>query len=374
MVERKILLNPGPATTTDTVKQAQIIPDICPREREFGDLMESIAKDLIKIARNGENDENYVCVLFGGSGTAAMDSVLNSVVPENGKILIINNGAYGERLVKIAKTYKLQHREIFFNWDEEIDVERIKQELQQEQDITHIAMIHHETTTGILNPIKKIGELAKKHNCVFVVDTISSFAGISFDIKECNIDFIMSASNKCIQGMPGVCFIICKKEELEKTRDYPKRSFYLNLYDQYEYFIKKHQMRFTPPIQTLYALKKAINEFFEETKEDKEARYERYKENHDVLIKGMQELGFKKIYDGITESNILTTFWEPEDPNYNFEKMHDILYRKGFTIYPGKIKEKTFRLANMGAINRQDIQNFLCAMKEALKEMNLNLK
>lgn len=360
-IERKILLNPGPATTTDSVKNAQIIPDICPREQEFGDLMESISRDLIKIAGG---DDDYTCILIGGSGTAGMEAALSSAV--NGKALIINNGAYGERFVNIAKAYSINFKELFFDWNEEIDLKKVEKELKEDREINYVAMIHHETTTGILNPVKEIGELAKKYRCIFIVDAISSFAGIPFSVKDYNIDFMISTSNKCIQGIPGVVFVICRKSELEKIKNYPKRSLYLDLYEQYNSFKKERQSRFTPPVQTLYALRQAIDEFFEEGAEN---RYKRYRENYEILVDGMKNLGFKKIYDKIKESGILTTFWEPEDPNYSFKKMHDLLYEKGFTIYPGKIKEKTFRLANMGAINSDDIRSFLKAMEETLEDM-----
>jgi len=368
VVKRNILLNPGPATTTDTVKQAQIVPDICPREEEFGDMMDNIRKDLVKIAGG---DKNYTSVLFGGSGTAVMDSTISSVVPLNKKILIINNGAYGERLTNIAKTYKIDIVELKFEQGVKIDLDQVRSRLKKDGKISCVAVVHHETTTGMLNPIKEIGKITKQNNCNYVVDTISSFAGIPFSIKECNIDFMMSTSNKCIQGMAGVAFVICKKSELEKIKNYRRRSFYLDLYDQYEYLEKNKQMRFTPPVQILYALRKAMDEFFEE---GIERRHKRYFESWKVLVKGMEKLGFKRLLKDDEESHILTTFLDPKDPNYDFKKMHDSLYKKGFTIYPGKLgAEKTFRLANMGAIDKKDIESFLIALDETLKEMHVKL-
>lgn len=365
MVERKILLNPGPATTTDSVKNSQVVPDICPREKEFGDLMKSISEDLVKIS-GGPKD--YGCVLFGGSGTAAMESVISSVV--HGKVLIINNGAYGKRMIEIAKRYSIDFKEIFFDWNEKVDLEKVREELDKDEEVGYVAMVHHETTTGILNPIKKIGEVVKEHNCVFIVDTISSFAGVDFDVKDCNIDFMFSTSNKCIQGMAGISFVICKLKELEKIKGFKKRNLYLDLYDQYKYFEENEQMRFTAPVQTVYALRKAIDEFF---KEGAENRFKRYREMNEILVKGMVEIGFKKALEGVEESGLLTMFFEPENENYDFEKMHDLLYEKGFTIYPGKIKENTFRLANMGAIEKEDIEKFLKAVVDALKEMGVEL-
>lgn len=369
MVKRNILLNPGPATTTDSVKQAQIVPDICPREKEFGDVMEFVSEHLKKIAGG---DEDYICILFAGSGTAGMDSVINSVVPPDKKILVINNGAYGERMVKIAKAYSIPCIELKFEWGTLPDLNKVEETLKNDKDVAAVSMIHHETTTGMLNPVKEIGEIVKKHDCVFIVDTISSFAGVPFDIKDYKIDFMMSTSNKCIQGMAGCCFVICKKDSLDKIKDYPKRSFYLDLYSQYNYFKEKYQMQFTPPVQVLYALKQAIIEF---EKEGAENRHKRYLKSWETLVKGMKEIGFKILLKDGEESHILTTFLDPEDNNYDFNKMHDLLHKKGFTIYPGKIGKKgTFRLANMGAIDHKDIKDFLEALKEVIKKMDLKLK
>jgi len=368
-IKRNILLNPGPTTTTDTVKMAQVVPDICPREKEFREVMAFVSEHLKKIAGG---DENYICVLFAGSGTAGMDSVINSVVALGKKILIINNGAYGERMVKIAKAYSVNYAELKFEWGDLLDLKKVEEELKNDKEIACVSMVHHETTTGMLNPVKEVGEIAKKYNCVFIVDTISSFAGIPFDIKDYKIDFMMSTSNKCIQGMAGVCFVICKKDELEKIKDYPKRSFYLNLYDQYNYFKEKYEVQFTPPVQVIYALKQAIIEF---EKEGAENRHKRYLESWQKLVRGMEDLGFERLLKDEEESHILTTFLDPDDANYDFNKMHDLLYEKGFTIYPGKIGKKgTFRLANMGTIDFRDIEAFLKALKDVMDEMNLKLK
>lgn len=175
MIKRNILLNPGPATTTDSVKYAQVVPDICPREKKFGDVMEFVSEHLKKIAGG---DESYVCVLFAGSGTAGMDSVINSVVPPSKKILIINNGSYGERMVKIAKAYSIPCVELKYESGTLPNLKEIGQELTNDKEIACVSMIHHETTTGMLNPVKEIGEIVKKHNKIFIVDTVSSFACI----------------------------------------------------------------------------------------------------------------------------------------------------------------------------------------------------
>jgi len=324
-VKKNVLLTPGPATTTDSVKYAQVVPDICPREKEFEKIIRQIRADLVKIAKG---DENYTSVLFAGSGTAVMDACVNSVVPPDKKIVIVNNGAYGQRMAEIARAYQIPCVELLFEWGKMPDLQQIKQTLNEDKNIACIAIVHHETTTGMLNPVKEIGKIAKENNCIFVVDTISSFAGIPIDIKGYRIDFMFSTSNKCIQGMPGLAFVVCAKDQLAKTKSYPPRSFYLNLYQQYEYFEKKGQMRFTPPVQAIYALKQAIKEYFEEGEEN---RYRRYTQNWRTLREGLQEIGFEFLLREGNESHLLTTILEPEDRNYSFDKMHDLLYDKGFT-------------------------------------------
>ncbi len=361
-VKRNILLNPGPATTTDTVKYSLVVPDICPREKEFSEILNHVRKDLVKIAGG---DDSYTSVLFSGSGTAVMDSVMNSVVPWGRKVAIIVNGEYGERFVKIARSYRIPYVPIEFRWGEDLDLERIEQVIQNDSSISCIALVHHETTTGILNPLDEVGELAKKYNCVYIVDAISSFAGIPIDIRESNADFLLSTSNKCIQGIAGLAFVICKKSALEAIKGFEKRSFYLDLYSQYSGIEETGQTPFTPPVQVVYALQQAINEYFEEGGSQ---RYFRYTENWNTLRSGLKELGFSLLLPEESESHILLTVIEPDDPHYSFEQMHDYLYQRGFTIYPGKIGPKTFRLATMGAIYPRDIEDFLKVLGQYLKE------
>jgi len=368
-ISRNILLTPGPATTTNSVKYSQIVPDICPREKEFEDIMRQIRQDLVKIV-NG--DENYTSILFAGSGTAVMDVCINSVVPPGKKIAIVSNGAYGERMVKIAEAYGINYVEISSPWGEMPDLARIENEIKKDEDIACLAMVHHETTTGMLNPVKQIGNIAKKHNYTFIVDTISSFAGIPINIKDCEIDFMFSTSNKCIQGMPGLAFVICRRNKLERTKNYPRMSFYLNLYQQFDYFERTGQMRFTPPVQVIYALRQAIKEFFEE---GVIKRWKRYTENWETLRAGLQEMGFEFLIKPEQESRLLTTILAPKDPKYDFQEMHDLLYERGFTIYPGKLlRNETFRIANIGAINQNDIRDFIKSLKAVLTEMSVSPK
>jgi len=367
-MKRKILLNPGPATTSQSVKMAQVVPDICPREVEFTKLIKSIRLDLLKIIKVSE--KKYSTVLFGGSGTSAMDSIISSVIDGGNKLLILINGAYGERMKQIAETYSINYETFEYNWGEPINFIEVEKYLVKNNDIKYIAMVHHETTTGILNPIKKFTILGKKYNCTLMLDAISSYGGIPIDLNVDPVDYILSTSNKCIQGMAGIAFVICKKESLNKIKNIKKRSYYLDLFDQYSYLEKNGQMRFTPPVQTFYALRKAIDEHFEEGEASK---FKRYEKNWRILRSGLISLGFKLLIDLENESKILLTIIEPTNIQYNFNQLHDIIYKEGFTIYPGKLKNNnnTFRLSVMGDIDSKDINNFLSCMKTTLIKMGI---
>jgi 2-aminoethylphosphonate aminotransferase len=368
-VPRKILLNPGPATTTDSVKAALFVSDICPREQEFVNLLQQVRADLVRIA--GGDPETYACVLLAGSGTAAMDAVLNSVVPWDGAVVIINNGAYGERLAAIARCYQLPRYELKFPWGEWPDLGLIRQTLKSHQEISHLAMVHHETSTGLLNQLPEIATLARERGVSLIVDAISSFGGVPLNVTTEHIDYLLSTSNKCLQGMAGLAWVICRREALEQSRGIPARSYYLNLYEQYRHFEANGQMQFTPPVQVVYALAQAIREFYDE---GASAHFQRYRRNWQTLMAGLHQLGFKTLLPMERQSPLLTTVLEPVDPSYSFTRLHDALYDRGFTIYPGKMQDDaTFRLANIGAIDETDIQAFLAALKVVLMETGIKI-
>lgn len=262
MIKRNILLNPGPATTTDTVKMAQVVPDICPREKEFANLMKKLRNDLLKVVHAPK--DKYTSVLFCGSGTINIDVCLNSLLPVNKKALIINNGAYSSRAVEVCEFYGLSHLNLTFPIDKQPNLEIIEKTLEENNDIAIVYTTHNETGTGILNPIKEIGALAHKYNAVFVVDTTSTLGMRPINVVEDNIDFCMASAQKGLQAMTGLSFIIGNEEIIKKSKAYPKRSYYCNLYLQYEYFEKTGQMHFTPPVQTIYATMQALKEYFEE--------------------------------------------------------------------------------------------------------------
>lgn len=363
-IKRNVLLNPGPATTTDSVKYAQAVSDICPREQEFGDLMAFCAAEITKFVGD---IKHYTTVLFGGSGTATVEAILSSVVPEEGKILIVDNGAYGRRMCQITHIYRMDTVVFEASSVEPINLGALEALVAEHTDLTHLAMIHHETTTGLLNDIEAVGAICKKHGISFIVDSMSGFAAIPVNMAQMNIDYLAASSNKNIQGMAGIGFAICNRKALESTKDIAPRNLYLNLYAQYEYFERTQQTRFTPPVQTFYALKQAIVETQAETIE---ARYARYTQSWETLLAGLERLNLAYLIDKEHHSHIITSIVEPDVSDYDFDEMHDYFFEKGFTIYPGKVNDyNTFRIANIGQIDHKDIEAFLVVLEAYLKEI-----
>ena len=366
-IKRNILLNPGPSTTTDTVKMAQVVPDICPREKEFASLMKGLREDLVKIV-HGDTDE-YTAVLFTGSGTINIDVCMNSLLPEGKKVLVINNGAYSTRAVEICQYYGLDYINLEFPVDELPDLSVVEQTLKSNPDIALVHTTHNETRTGILNPIRQIGAIAHKYGAVFSVDTTSTYAMRPIDVNKDNIDFCMASAQKGLMAMTGLSYIVGKREIIEKSKDYPKRSYYCNLYMQYDFFEKTGQMHFTPPVQTIYSVIQALKEYWAEGEEAKWARHTRVFE---AIHKGLDELGFKDVIKREWQAGLVVSAIYPDDVNWDFDKVHDYCYERGFTIYPGKISTtNTFRLCALGAIDEDDITAFFKVFKEALEANNI---
>jgi len=356
-IRREVLLNPGPATTSDSVKYAQVCADICPREKEFGDVMKWVCKELTAVVAD---PSEYETVFFGGSGTAADEAMISSCVTEAGHILIVDNGSYGERLAKIASVYKINHTVFKSSTYEKIDIAALENEFKTGK-YTHLGIVYHETTTGLLNPLDIICPLAKKYNMITIVDAVSIYAGMPMNLSKLGIDFMASTSNKNIQGMAGVGFVICKKDELEKTKNIPMRNYYLNIYDQYAHFSKTGQTRFTPPVQTLYALRQAILETKQETVEK---RWERYTECWRILVDAVKKFNLKMLVKEEDQSHLITAIFDPETPKYSFEDLHDLSRKHEFTIYPGKLGNiNTFRIANIGDIKPHEMKRFTEVLK-----------
>ncbi|MDE7201037.1 MAG: 2-aminoethylphosphonate aminotransferase [Lachnospiraceae bacterium] len=368
-IKRNILLNPGPATTTDTVKMAQIVPDICPREKEFASMMKKMREDLVRIV-HGDFDK-YTSVLFCGSGTINIDICLNSLLPEGKKVLVINNGAYSARAVEICAYYGLPFIDLKFPVDEQPDLNKIEQILKENPDIALVHTTHNETGTGILNPIREIGALVHKYGAVFTVDTTSTYAMRPIDIEKDNIDFCMASAQKGLMAMTGLSFIVGNTEIIRKSADYPKRSYYCNLYLQYHFFETTGEMHFTPPVQTIYAARQAIDEYFAE---GEEAKWGRHRSVFEAIHTGLERLGFQDIIKRELQAGLVVSVKYPDDANWDFEKVHDYCYERGFTIYPGKVStQNTFRLCALGAITAEDIEEFFVVLEEALRTFNVQI-
>ncbi len=368
-IKRNILLNPGPATTSDSVKLAQVVPDICPREKEFQSVMRPICSDLVKIVHGKEED--YTAVLFCGSGTVCMDAVLNSLLADGKKALVISNGAYSRRAADILRSYGLPFEEMIQPEDSLPDLTLIEAALQANKNIGYVYMTHHETGSGLLNPIRETGRLAHRYGAFFITDTTSSYAMMPVNVYEDNIDFCMASAQKGIAGMTGLSYVIGRRDIIEESRNYPKRSYYCNLYMQYVYFEKTGEMHFTPPVQTVYAARQALDEYFMEGEQEKWKRHQRIMA---AIHEGEDRLGLKEALDRSVQSGLVSAVLYPDDPEWNFQSIHDYCYERGFTIYPGKLEtERTFRLCAMGMVDEQDIRMFWDVFEDALASIGVRI-
>lgn len=357
-MKRNILLNPGPATISMRVKNAQLVPDICPRELEFGELMKEISQGLLGFVKNSCNAE---CVLFGGSGTLAVEATISSVVGSQDKIAIIVNGAYGERMAEIAQCHQLNFVCFHSDFLSPLCYQDLELFLQKEQ-VNYLAVVHSETTSGLLNDLSQISSIAKKMGIKIIADCMSSYACYEINLDEA--DYVIASSNKNIQGIAGVSFVIAKKENINSASH--SRSLYLNLKAQSEYFNKTLQMRFTPPVQTLYALKEAILELQEEGLKN---RFLRYQRSNLVLRDGLQKMGFE-IFPKDSSSVIITSILLPKEIDFNH--LHHFCRERGFTIYPGKVMDRNmFRISNIGVIDEWDIRLFLEVLESFLNQNKL---
>lgn len=368
-IKRNVLLNPGPATTTDTVKLAQVVPDICPREKEFAGMMKDLRADLLRVAH--ADPAKYTAVLFCGSGTINIDICLNSLLPADKKVLVVNNGAYSSRAVEVCQYYGLPHTDLRSSVFGQPSLEAVREALAADPDIALVYTTHHETGTGVLNPIREIGALAHAHGAVFVVDTTSSLGMIPFDMEADNVDFCMASAQKGLMAMTGLSFIIGNEQLIRRSKDYPKRSYYCNLYLQYDYFERTGEMHFTPPVQTIYATRQALREYFEVGEAAKFARHRRVME---AIHEGLSALGLREVIRRDIQSGLVASVRYPDDANWDFEKVHDYCYERGFTIYPGKISTtNTFRLCALGTIDAPDIEAFFTVLRAAFAENHIQL-
>ena len=360
-VPRKLLLNPGPCTTTDRVKQALVVADLCPREKELGVVLDDVRRKLLRVV-NAET--THTAVLLAGSGTAAMEACLGSAIGPTDCVLIVENGAYGHRAVEIAETLGLPHRVLSLAWGDYPRPEMVGAALDAAPGATHCFVVHHETTTGMLNPLAAIVASCRRRGVTTIVDAMSSFGGVPLDLLEAPADFAISCANKCLQGFPGLSFVLARQGALARIATLSRRSVYLSLYDNWRAQEETHQFLFTPPVQVLFAFDAALDEFFEE---GAAARQSRYAACHATLLAGMRALGFQCLIPVEWHSKILTAFRDLDHPAWSFDAMHDYLYERGVTVYPGKLSaSRTFRIANIGDLRPADIEIVLSHLREFL--------
>ncbi len=357
------LLTPGPLTTTHTVKSVMMF-DHCTWDDDYKQITLEIRKGLLKLAHASE--EEYTVVLMQGSGTFGVESVLSSVVGKDEKLLVITNGAYGERMVDIAQYSEINHVVYSEDYDKVPSAEKVADILAKDPSITHVTMVHGETTSGILNDIESVAKVVKAQGKVFIVDAMSSFGGIDIDVAGLKIDFIISSANKCIQGVPGFSFIICNRASLMASKR-KARSLSLDLYGQWETMDKDGKWRFTSPTHVVLAFEQAMKEL--EVEGGIPARAKRYRENNELLIKKMREMGIKPYIDNEHQGPIITTFYYPENHNFSFNEMYTYIKERGYAIYPGKVTSaETFRIGNIGEIYKEDIEK-LCEIFKAFFDL-----
>ena len=362
----KKLLTPGPLTTSMTTKEA-MLHDWGSRDKKFIDLNSSIRESLVKLI---DGEDNYQCVPMQGSGTFAVESMVSSLTSKDSKILILINGAYGQRMKKMC-TY-LNRDFIEYEVAEHEVHELIKiEELIDNNDLTHVFTVYCETTSGILNPIEDIAKLVESKKLSLFIDAMSAFGALPLSAKNVSFDAVAASSNKCLEGVPGVGFILVKNNVIQNAKG-NSHSLSLDLYDQWQAMEKNKQWRFTPPTHVLAAFNQAIKEH--EKEGGVQGRYNRYKNNCDIICNGMKELGFEQLLPENLQAPIIITFKQPNDSNFNFDKFYNALSDKNFLIYPGKLTvAETFRIGCIGDLNENDMKETLSAVKEVIQELDLKI-
>lgn len=362
-----ILLTPGPLTTSPATRQA-MLRDWGSWDAAFNQMTHSICRDLLAIV-SGQKD--FVCVPMQGSGTFSVEAALGSLVPRNAVVLVPNNGAYCARLLKILERLGVSAIELKLRDDEAASVARIEEMFLREPRITHVAQVHLETSAGLLNPLDDIAASCARFDKRLIVDAMSSFGALPIDVSKSGIDAVISASGKCLEGVPGMGFVIVRKSLLEASEGI-SRSLALDLFDQYAYMQKTTQWRFTPPTHVVAALRAALDQFTLEG--GQAARGARYRRNCAALIDGMATLGFTPFLDASVQAPVIVTFHAPRDPAYDFKRFYEAVRDAGYVLYPGKLTEvETFRVGCIGAIDANEMHNAVAAIGRALNTLQVRL-
>ena len=359
MTEREwILLNPGPANTSPRVRQALVMPDLCHREPEFFEVMRDVRQRLLASL-------GLAAVLFTGSGTAAVEAAIASVVPPERALLVVDNGVYGDRMRRIARAHRIPAEVLSYDVTTPVPPADVARALREHPAISHVALVHHETTSGLLNPVEAVADVAAAAGRRVIVDAMSSLFGEPLDVGRDGIDFVTASANKCLQAIPGISFVLARRAALPALEGRPVRSVYLDLAG---HFTSQEQDNtpFTPAVQVLHAMREALTELEEE---GAAARVARYAENARVLRRGMAALGFSILVPEGARSSILTTFRLL--PGLTYDALHDAMKRRGYVVYAGQgqIRTYAFRVANMGTLTPKDMDAVVTAFAECLQEL-----
>lgn len=364
---KKVLLTSGPSTTTETVRGALMVPDISPRNKEVADIINDTRECFVEI---GHGDQDYVAVPLCGSGTLCMDVCLNSLV-NKGKVLILENGQYSRRAVGICDHYHIPFIRVQFPYTEELDLTVAEQILQNNPEVEVVYSTHQESETGIINPIREIGRLAHKYNAISIVDTLSTYGLIPINLLEDNIDFCMGAAHKGISSFVGFSYVVGKKELIEKSKHYPSRSFYANLYMEYESFRDNGIMKFTPPVPLVYSVYQGVKEYREEGEIGK---YNRHLEVKRIFLSGLKKLGFELLVKEELQSGLIISWKMPSNPEWDYKKIYEYCLSQNFEIFPTPIQGgKGFRLACFGAADASDAERFVSVFADALRSLNIQI-
>ncbi|MFQ1813656.1 2-aminoethylphosphonate--pyruvate transaminase [Aeromonas veronii] len=359
-----LLLTPGPLSTTATVRAA-MLQDSCTWDADYNlGVVEPIRRELVRLATGPEYQSDYSAVLLQGSGSYVVESVLGSAIGVDECLLIINNGAYGARMGEMARCLGLRHHELDCGETTRPEPAAIEAMLARHPEITHLAMVHCETTTGMLNPLDEAAELCQRRGIRLIVDAMSSFGGIPIDMGRLGIEFLISSANKCIQGVPGFGFVIARRAALAACAG-RARSVSLDLHAQWQTMEQQGgKWRFTSPTHTVLAFAQALRELDEEG--GIAARHQRYSENQRTLVAGMAALGFAPLLPEKWQSPIITAFYSPAHPDYRFADFYQRLKEQGFVIYPGKVSQADcFRIGNIGDVTPERVRELLAAMASA---------
>jgi len=360
-----LLLTPGPLTTARQTREA-MQRDYGSRDRDFIVLNAGVLARLTALAGGGET---HACVPVQGSGTFAVEAAIGTLVPHGGKLLILENGAYGARMARICEIIGRDSQVLQWPENEPVSIAEIGKALLNDGTITHVAVVHCETTSGILNPLEDVAEIVSKHDRGLLIDAMSSFGALPIDVEGLPCEALMASSNKCLEGVPGMGFVIARKSALEASQG-NAHSLSLDLTDQWQAMEKTGQWRFTPPTHVLAALASALDQH--EAEGGVAGRGERYRGNWRLLVDGMRELGFQTLLGDDLQAPIIVTFLTPADPNYDFEAFYKGLAGKGFVIYPGKLtKADSFRIGCIGQVGAEDMRALIVAVKSTLGEMGV---